>query len=804
MTRSLDRLYDLLPVVYRLRDAEQGHPLRALLRVINEQADIIEDDVAQLYENWFIETCEDWVVPYIGDLIGYRSLSEAGTAGAGLAADALLARNRILVPRRDVAATIGNRRRKGSLALLEMLAGEVAGWPSRSVEFYKLLGWTQNVNHPRPLQGRTADVRDGHALDLIDSPFERSAHTVDVRRIASRFTRGRFNLPDVGLFVWRLKAYSVTQAPARCMDEVGAHAYTISSMGHDLPLYNHPRPETEATHIAEEVNLPVPVSRRAFAEAAAIDEKERTPDSPVYYGLDENGAAQSLAIWAPDWPRKGATQPIPLESIITADLKGWRYRAPENHVLVDTERGRIIFPPYQAPKKGVRVSYYYGFSADMGGGEYPRRLTQPESFKLYRVNKREHDAAAKIYPTIQEALDRWMTDKTEAEEALHRAATDEAKAVAERELARLKNVVVEITDSQVYVEREALQITLRRDETLQLRAANGKRPIIRMWDYTEGMDALNVSGARGSRFTLDGLTVLGRGIQLIKESEGRDPIYKDDPMQRASEAGKAYQEDETDVPAQDDDLCSVTIRHCTLVPGWELHGNCEPKHTEPSLFINHTRARVRIEHSILGPISVEADEVKTEPVRLQISDSILDATSNELSAIESSTLPIAYVKLNIARTTVIGEVHAHEIELAENCIFNARVKVARRRPGCVRFSYVAPESRTPRRYECQPDLVIAAVDSDDEKKMLSQAERDEQKRSEALRVRPVFNSKRYGTPAYCQLAETCADEIKRGADDESEMGAFHDLYQPQRGANLRARLDEYTPAGMEAGIIYAS
>jgi hypothetical protein len=35
------------------------------------------------------------------------------------------------------------------------------------------------------------------------------------------------------------------------------------------------------------------------------------------------------------------------------------------------------------------------------------------------------------------------------------------------------------------------------------------------------------------------------------------------------------------------------------------------------------------------------------------------------------------------------------------------------------------------------------------------------------------------------------------------MGAFHDLFEPQRIANLRARLDEYTPAGMETGIIYA-
>jgi hypothetical protein len=72
------------------------------------------------------------------------------------------------------------------------------------------------------------------------------------------------------------------------------------------------------------------------------------------------------------------------------------------------------------------------------------------------------------------------------------------------------------------------------------------------------------------------------------------------------------------------------------------------------------------------------------------------------------------------------------------------------------------------------------------------------------RVRPQFNSVRYGTPTYCQLADACAGEITRDADDESEMGVFHDLYAPQRAANLRARLDEYTAAGMATGIIYVT
>ena len=38
----------------------------------------VEEDLEQLYDDQFIETCADWVVPYIGDLIGYRPLHGVG------------------------------------------------------------------------------------------------------------------------------------------------------------------------------------------------------------------------------------------------------------------------------------------------------------------------------------------------------------------------------------------------------------------------------------------------------------------------------------------------------------------------------------------------------------------------------------------------------------------------------------------------------------------------------------------------------------------------------------------------------
>ena len=72
----------------------------------------------------------------------------------------------------------------------------------------------------------------------------------------------------------------------------------------------------------------------------------------------------------------------------------------------------------------------------------------------------------------------------------------------------------------------------------------------------------------------------------------------------------------------------------------------------------------------------------------------------------------------------------------------------------------------------------------------------------ARRLVPSFTSLRYNDPGYCQLRRVAPDQIRTGADDEAEMGAFHDLFQPQRESNMRARLDEYLRFGLEAGIFY--
>src|SRR5215211_8398418 len=178
--RSSIELYELLPTLYRLRDVEQGYPLRALLEIVSEQADILSQDIDVLWDDYFIETCAEWVIPYIGDLVANNPLYE------------------VTGRRADVANTIYYRRRKGTLPMLEELARDVTGWGAHAVAFFELLGWTQNLNHlryqaaPNPegqdpnAVGRvgTVNLRDLNALDRLDGPFDILTHTVDVRPIS--------------------------------------------------------------------------------------------------------------------------------------------------------------------------------------------------------------------------------------------------------------------------------------------------------------------------------------------------------------------------------------------------------------------------------------------------------------------------------------------------------------------------------------------------------------------------------------------------------------------------------------------
>jgi hypothetical protein len=709
---TADRLYGLLPAVHQRRDAEAGGPLQALLAIVQEQADIVEADIEQLYDDWFVETCRNWVVPYLGDLVGYRVLpgsAEALAAGTEAGRRLLDA----VAGRRDVAHTVGNRRRKGTLALLEELAKDVAGWPARAVEFRTLLGVTQSVrlhgrdpraDRRRLTRGRTADLRRADALDRLDGPFDAVAHTVDVRRMGSARTPGRYDIPAAGLFLWRLKPYPVTRAPAHCDDRARTH-FTFSVLGNTAPLIAKPVEEPAPAHLADETNVPAFIRRLAFAERTA-----------QYYG-----PGKSLCVYV-------GGEPVPLPRIVPADLTHWRYRPKSDQVAIDPVLGRIAFPVRHAPAEGVWVDYHYGFSDDIGGGEYLRPIQRKGPPGFYTVGAAKGNDAHEIGG----ALRRWRTEK----------AQDPSKCEA----------VIEITDAGDY--HEKLAIALDHGDRLTVRAAQGKRPVVRVLDrYSNRADSLEVTGPhhpakageKRPRLVLDGLLVAGRGIRVSG------------------------------------DVGQVVVRHCTLVPGWSLDEHCRPEHEEEaSVELADTPACLEVERSVLGSIVVDVNEVREEPNPVWLSDSVLDAAGRGLAALSAPDGRPAHATFNARRTTVFGEVLTHAAGLVENSIVDGCLRVERRQHGCVRFCWLGPGSRTPRRFHCLPPDPSPGAPQ---------------------RVVPRFTSTRYGTPGYAQLALSCPAEVRRGAEDGSELGAFHDLFQPQREDNLRLRLDEYVPAGCDAGLV---
>jgi hypothetical protein len=696
MTLDAQQIYQFLPAVYRVRDTDEQGPLQALVAIIAEQFQVLEDSLEQAYDDQFIETCAEWVIPYIGALVGSGGLNVFPNAQISL--------------RGQVANTLPNRRRKGTIFALEEIARDLTGWDANAVEFFQLLATTQYAKHPRPGNLSFPAVR-GADSRLIGTPFDTEARTADVHNIQS--LRGRYNIPNIGIFLWRIPSRRVEVAPAYSLD---ARRFLFDPFGRDIVLQTHPVTRDGTKRILP-INVAMPILRRVLFDDLEAHPNAATDASAQYYGPD---ASVFLLYSLP------ASPPIalPVASCNLSDVTdgsgnvvGWAHQ-PAGVLAIDPQLGRISFPPDHPPPTTVHGIYCYGFSAEIGGGPYERDLDDSQDV-LVRV---PHDT-----PSIQAALD----------QAIAQLVGDKTKAV------------IEIQDSEYYFEAPSVLVPANAQVTL--RAASEVRPtLVLAGDFT-------IAGLDGSTFEVDGLWVGGGSLVLP-----------------ATAAGNPNR------------LDRLSLSHCTLLPRPTPRIGAVPAQpvAPPRLWIEAAAVSVDIAQCVMGSIrAIDGCDVS-------ITGSIVDAMDPTDVAYAGLDSIGPAGQLTVNNSTVIGKVHASMIALASNTIFFARLAPADPWPspvladqlqqGCVRFSFVPPGSQVPRCFQCRP--------GPDDPPALA----------------PQFTSIRCGDPGYCQLAAASGVEILQGADDQSEMGVFHDLFQPQREANLRNNLPEYLRFGLQAGLFHAS
>jgi hypothetical protein len=756
-----DRLYNLLPAVYRVRDSENGGALRALLGVMESELQALDADISGLYDNWFIETAAEWVVPYIGDLLGVGGLHSSVSSEFSL--------------RAYVANTLAYRRRKGTATMLEQLAHDITGWNAHVVEYFERLETTQYLNHVRPFNLRTPNLRDADALELLNTPFETAARTVDIRHISNAGLHpepiGRHNIPNIGIYLWRLQGYTVEQSDAHPAGLAGEF-YTFSPLGDSQPLFNPPRTEvaegaaSTITHLAEEINVPTPLRRRPLyieLENLRQSSVDGTDFTPQYFDPDR----PVLQVFADD------PNPIPAEQLLICDLSDWR-NPPETKdydslaangtnvttalpikAAVDPVLGRLAFPSGVTPTS-VRVSFAYGFSGDVGGGPYHRSVEIPEvigssTFWQVGVSQRVSANPGEIYNALTDAIEDWNSQPPGT------------------------IGVIAIMDSCTYKE------DLTGPNTIRIRTGSQLLLVAADWPAVEDPFHPSIFVRHKGELTPDEVRPHIQGDISVA---GLAPA--NDPNPGALRLNGLLLEGNLTVLAGN--LGSLQLDHCTLVPVKSdltvATGGTGANSKNPQL-------KVQLQRTISGQLTLP----ESVPF-LSATDSILDGAGVGLAI----NAPGAAVMLD--QCTVYGQTAASNLE-ASNTIFMDIVTVERRQTGCVRYSFLPEHSVTPRRYRCQPDLALAeraqalGLRSTND---LSSAEQTPIVR----RMTPGFGSIHHGDPDYAQLSRNSDPGILTGAEDGSEMGVFSYLKQPQREANLRSSLDEYLRLGLEAGIFFVT
>lgn len=356
------KIWALVPAVYRAQDTatlDGTGPLQALLDRVAGQAAVVRRSIDRLWEDQSIETCSDWVIPYIAALLDTNLVPSMDTRGQRL----------------DVANTIYYRRRKGTVALLEQLASDVTGWEAHVVEFFRLLGRRRHLLDPpigypaddpdpagsRLLQrtaglvglltgtpmGGYADLRNVLGASNTSGPYDEYRHRADVR--LGQGATGWYGIPKIGVFLWQSADIAVPRAtPVPAANCPGY--YSFDPTGRQIGLWQAggrpPGGYGEQWTSMAQWQVPGPMTQ------ALYDAVADAADIPV----PQDGYPDPSASF---WPSSLSVSPLgSAEPLAQSTVKVWPVV------------GWFAVPPGAGP---VEVSYHYGLFSQIGAGPYDRR-----------------------------------------------------------------------------------------------------------------------------------------------------------------------------------------------------------------------------------------------------------------------------------------------------------------------------------------------------------------------------------------------------------------------------------------------
>ena len=768
-----EKLWEWIPEVYRDADGQDDNPgkgtLRALIELIAGQAAVMRRDVDRLWDDQQITLADDWAVPYIGDLLGTRPVSEQNRRGQRVA----------------VARTVFYRRRKGTLPVLEALIRDIGDLDGAVVEAFRRLGRSRHRLDPevpglegpitRTPPGGTADLRSARVSDIVDGPFDDLAHTLDTRQLRGPY--GRYNIPKINFHLFALPAFQVRLATAF---DFGDGRFTFDPSGRDIQLFQpRQRPEEgDPCHGVREWELPAPLTCRRLNAARLRLERDDLPgdlvaelgawagfeyrtETAFRHLLDDRlNAAQltlhlselleaALTLDSPKfnlWPAAvsvavadhAGADPFLRHEVLGADLATWGSGLTvenDRRLLVDPSRGRfMLLGAFGATDRVFAQHYHFGLTNPVGAGPF--------------------DHAADLAPD-SEVTGTLPSGTVNADDFF----TDPGPVTG---VVLPTTGVHRVPSSKTY-EPDLGGQTWSIVGALTLEASDGERPYLRFTPPAAD-PTITIEAASGDPpdLVLDGLWL---GIQ----PQDLAPVVladADDPCPV--------------VPARivlglDGAFRDVILRHCTLDPGGE-RARVDPLQCIPipaiTLEIRGQVDRLLIDRCITGPIleaTTTGDPCSARDI--VICDSIVHSLDPAVPAISSR---IAGVGLE--RVTVFGDVVVNRLYATE-ALIQGTVRVTDNQTGCFRFSATDadPGRRLPPQFESH--LLAPAIPNH------------------------VFVSRRFGDPGYAQLGATAPESIRRGGENRSEIGVFNRRLLPIRQADLEAKVTEYLPFGLIAQFV---